>query len=152
MTDKKTVAQIVAEHNKRQEKPEFSTLVFGDGRTYHNITNYKVTGDDIHDYEFDSEWNGKVSHICIGTSPTIKEKFIEDVLGYSNAIAKFCPLVTVYTNTGNTEEFIDVYDLIENKKDGTVEFDFIEDGKKCHMKMSGKITKYVATLDEEDEK
>ena len=152
MADKKTVAQIVTEHQKRQEKPEFSTLVFENGRTYHNITNYKEIGDRFPTYEFDSEWNGKITHVDIGISPIIKERFVEEVSGWSDIIAKNCVLVHVYTNTGKTEEFCDVYDLKENKKDGKVEFDFAEDGKKCHMKMSGKITRYVSADDEEIDK
>ena len=152
MTDKKTVAEIVEEHQKRQEKPEFSTLVFENGRTYHNITNFKEIGDRFPEYEFDSEWNGKITHINISTSPLIKEKFVEEVSGWSDIIAKNCVLVHVYTNSGKTEEFSDVQNLKENKKNVEVEFDFIEDGKKCHMKMSGRITKYAAALDEEDEK
>ena len=151
MADKKTVAQIVEEHKKRQELPEFSTLVFDNGRTYHNITNFTEIGDRFPEYEFDSEWNGKITHVHIVTSPLIKEHFVEEVSGWSDIIAKNCVLVHVFTNTGKTEEFSDVQNLKENKKDTKVEFDFIEDGKKCHMKMSGKITRYVAALDEEDE-
>ena len=148
---KKTVAQLVEEHQKRQEKPEFSTLVFGNGRTYHGITNFKEIGPKFPQYEFDSEWNGKITHISISTSPLIKERFVEEVSGWSDIIAKQCVLVHVYTNTGKTEEFSDVQNLRENKKDVEVEFDFIEDGRKCHMKMSGSITRYVAALNEEDE-
>ena len=151
MADKKTVAQIVEEHQKRQEKPEFSTLVFENGRTYHNITNYVKDDNRFPEYDFDSEWNGKITHVHIVTSPLIKEHFVEEVSGWSDIIAKNCVLVHVYTNSGKTEEFSDVQNLKENKKNVEVEFDFIEDGKKCHMKMSGRITKYAAALDEEDE-
>ena len=149
MTNKKTVAQIVEEHQKRQEKPEFSTLVFGNGRTYHNITNFKEIGPGFSQYEFDSEWDGKISHIHIATSPLIREHFVEKVSSRSDIIAKHCALVHVYTNTGKTEEFSDVQNLRENKKDVEVEFDFIEDGRKCHMKMSGKVSKYISADDEE---
>lgn len=151
MTDKKTVAQIVKEHQKRQEAPEFSTLVFGDGRTYHNITNFKKIDDIFPEYEFDSEWNGKVSHICITTSPIIKETFVEEVPGYTEVIAKHCCLVLVYNNeTCKIEEFTDVCDLKENVKNKTVEFDFIENGRRFHLKMNGRITKYIDSLDEEN--
>ena len=151
MTNKKTVSEIVAEHRKRQENPEFSTLVFGNGRTYHNITNFKESGKHSFEYDFDSEWNGKITHIHIATSPLIREHFVEKVSSRSDIIAKHCALVHVYTNTGKTEEFCEVYDLKENKKDEDVEFDFFEDGKKCHMKMCGKITRCIEVLDEEDE-
>ena len=151
MTDTKTVAQIVAEHKKRQENPEFSTLVFDNGRTYHNITNFTEIGDRFPEYEFDSEWNGKITHVHIVTSPLIKERFVEEVSGWSDIIAKQCVLVRVYTDSGKSEEFSDVQNLRENKKDGEVEFDFIEDGGKFHIKMDGVITRCIVPLDKEDE-
>jgi hypothetical protein len=73
-TNKKTVAQIVDEYKKRQEKPQYSSMgVVGIGDkdtwTFSDVTNLVDTyEDDYEKIEFDCEHNNIKEHVkMIGT-------------------------------------------------------------------------------------
>lgn len=69
MTKKKTVAQIVDEYNKRQEKPQYTSMgVVGIGDrdkwAFSNVTNLADTyEDDYERIEFDCEHKGIKEHV-----------------------------------------------------------------------------------------
>jgi len=139
----KTVSQIVEEYRKRQETPDFSMLLFEGNRVYHNVTNFKRTTNKRHEYEFDSEWNGKISHVEISAFPLIKESIISETLERP-IIAKFCDTLGVL-RSGKRKDFFNVRNLTTDSTDSYVEFDVVlEGGEMGHMKVRGTIENYLS--------
>lgn len=141
MEKTKTIAQIVDEHNKRQENPEFGLLVFEGNWTYHNVTNFSRDGNKL-DCEFDSTWNGITQHVKAFGWPVIEEKFVEKVDVPAKILAESCKTVSVHKGSGNITKYENVTNLCESVNDKgkeIVEFD-TEEG---HTMIVGDVGEYT---------
>lgn len=139
----KTVAQIVDEHNKRQEDPEFLLLVFQGDYKYFNVTNFVRHGNKL-DCEFDSIHNGEVKHVKAFGYPVIEEAFVKNVERPVKMIAESCKTVTVRKGSGTVAKFDNVTTLCERVNDkgkDIVEFD-TEEG---HTMTEGDILEYTGS-------
>lgn len=141
----KTVKQIVDEYRNRQEYPEFLMILFENGRTYHNITNFHMLSEFSPMYEFDSEWNGKKTHVEVNSRINTKEAAIAEA-ATTRIIAKFCDEVFVRAKHRGLKEFYDVRNLWEDAQNTHVHFDLVApDGILAHMRMNGRIESFIST-------
>lgn len=148
----KTIQQIVNEHKNRQKAPEYSLIVIEDMKgkplTFNDVRNFntvydKETGRWL---EFDSVYESKSRHVKIKGHVIQYIELLPGEEEESMFIAKNCVSVTIYTNSGKREDYLDVTNLTVGMKGRSVEFDRVVDGQNTHTWRSGVIEKYEARI------
>ena len=150
----KTVKNIVDEYKNRQETAEYSLIVVEDMKgkplTFNDVRNFQTVYDKGTGrwLEFDSVYESKSRHVKIKGHVI---QYIELLTGEeeeSMFIAKDCVSVTIYTNSGKREDYLDVTNLTASMKGRSVEFDRVVDGCKTHVWRSGAIEKYEERIND----
>lgn len=122
-------------------------LVFDD------VTNFDIVYDNGGRWlEFDSTYKSSCRHVKI---KGYVGQFIEGLPGDNSDkfdVAKDCVSVTIYTNSGKREEYLDVKNLCASKNSRSVEFDRIVDECQTHVWRSGAIEKYEERINETNNK
>ena len=150
----KTIQQIVDEHKNRQKTPDYSLIVIEDMKgkplTFNDVRNFKT----VYDVEtglwleFDSVYESKSRHVRIKGHVIQYIELLPDEEEESMFVAKDCVSVTIYTNSGKREDYLDVTNLTASMKGRSVEFDRVVDEHKTHVWRSGAIEKFEERIND----
>ena len=144
----KTIQQIVDEHKNRQKAPEYSLIVIEDVKgkllTFNDVRNFNIVFNKNAGrwFEFDSVYESKSRHVRIQGNVRQYIELLTDELSQPMFVAKDCVSVTIYTDSGKREEYLDVTNLTASRNSRSVEFDRAVDGQNTHVWRSGAIEKY----------